>query len=144
GPGLETGTLNHEGIAGATAAVEYLAKGQGRTGLQATYASLEQHGQALLERLWAGLERLPRVTLFGPNPEARRTPTVAFTVAGLSSGQVAARLADEAVFVSHGDFYATTVVRRLGQAEQGLVRAGCACYTTGEEVDRLVAAVADL
>jgi selenocysteine lyase/cysteine desulfurase len=48
------------------------------------------------------------------------------------------------VFVSHGDFYATTVVRRLGLEPEGLVRAGCACYTTAAEVDRLVEGVAEI
>jgi selenocysteine lyase/cysteine desulfurase len=43
--------------------------------------------------------------------------------------------------VSDGDFYASTVVKRLGLAEQGLVRAGCACYTSEEEVERLVEGV---
>jgi selenocysteine lyase/cysteine desulfurase len=45
------------------------------------------------------------------------------------------------VFVSDGDFYATTIVSRLGQSRHGLVRAGCACYTTEGEVDRLVSGV---
>ena len=50
---------------------------------------------------------------------------------------MATALAADGVFVSNGDFYATTVVERLGLAAQGLVRAGCACYTTADEVDRL-------
>jgi selenocysteine lyase/cysteine desulfurase len=45
------------------------------------------------------------------------------------------------VFVSSGDFYATTVVERLGYGREGLVRAGCACYTTQEEIERLLGAV---
>ena len=46
------------------------------------------------------------------------------------------------MYVSNGDFYATTIVERLGQAEDGLVRAGCSCYTTMDEVERLIAGVA--
>jgi selenocysteine lyase/cysteine desulfurase len=42
------------------------------------------------------------------------------------------------VFLSHGDFYAATVIERLGHAADGVVRAGCACYTTVEEVERLL------
>jgi selenocysteine lyase/cysteine desulfurase len=57
---------------------------------------------------------------------------------------VAKALVGRAVFVSNGDFYATTVVRRLGHAEDGVVRAGCACYTTLDEVNRLVEGVAEL
>jgi len=78
---------------------------------------------------------------YGPPPGRPRTPTVSFTVAGRSSQQVATALAAEGVFVSNGDFYATTVVERLGLTAEGLVRAGCACYTTADEVDRLLAGV---
>jgi selenocysteine lyase/cysteine desulfurase len=53
--------------------------------------------------------------------------------------EVAQKLAERGVFLSHGDFYAMTVVERLGHAHDGLVRAGCACYTAPEEVDRLLA-----
>lgn len=57
---------------------------------------------------------------------------------------MARRLAERAIFVSNGDFYATTAVRRLGHGEDGVVRAGCACYTTADEVDRLVDGVAQI
>jgi selenocysteine lyase/cysteine desulfurase len=80
------------------------------------------------------------VRLYGPAPEHPRTPTVAFTVAGHPADQVARRLGEQGVFISSGDFYATTVVQRLGVPD-GLVRAGCACYTTIEEVDRLIEGV---
>jgi selenocysteine lyase/cysteine desulfurase len=73
-----------------------------------------------------------------------RTPTVAFVVKGRTSDEVAEALAARAVFVSNGDFYATTVVRRLGHEADGLVRAGCACYTTAAEVDRLVDGVREI
>ena len=74
-------------------------------------------------------------------PEAARTSTIAFTVHGVPSSEVARRLAEHALFLSHGNFYAATVIERLGLAPEGLVRAGCACYTTSDEVARLVAAV---
>ena len=142
---LETGTLNHEGIVGAGAAVEFLASlapGADRQArLRASMTALHERGRALADRLWRGLGQIDGVRLYGPTPERPRTPTVAFTVPGRTSEAVAAALAAEAVFVSHGDFYATTVVERLGLSGPGLVRAGCACYTMPEEVDRLVAAV---
>jgi len=62
-------------------------------------------------------------------------------VDGVSSIEVAKKLASRGVFVSHGDFYAMTVIERLGQVPHGLFRAGCACYTTPEEVDRLLTGV---
>ena len=133
---LETGTLNHEGIAGTAAAVDFLAslaaEGTRRERLRAAFDALHRRGQALVERLWIGLRQIRGVRLYGPEPGQPRTPTVAFTVTGHDSGDVARSLADAGVFVSNGDFYATTVVERLGLAPGGLVRAGCACYTTDE------------
>ena len=141
----ETGTQNHEGIAGAAAAVDFLASlaagGTRRERLRATFAALHERGVALLAQLWEGLSAINGVRIYGPPPDAPRTPTVAFTVAGFSSTEVAQRLAERGVFASNGDFYAATVVERLGQAREGLVRAGCACYTTSEEVERLIAGV---
>ena len=144
----ETGTQNHEGIAGAAAAVDFLASlASGPTRRESLRAALEQlhkRGSALITQLWNGLREIERVRLFGPPPGAARTPTIAFTVNGVTSIKVAEKLAEHGVFLSHGDFYALTVVERLGQAPHGLVRAGCACYTTPEEVDRLLAGVRGL
>jgi cysteine desulfurase family protein (TIGR01976 family) len=145
---LETGTLNHEGIVGAARSVEYLASLSGlperRTALQATFAALHVRGQQLTAQLWDGLAAIPAVTVYGPPPHRPRTPTVSFSVAGRDPGDITAALALHGLFVSHGDFYATTVIERLGRAPEGLVRAGCACYTTAEEVARLVEAVESL
>ena len=94
--------------------------------------------------MWNGLVAIPGVTMFGPTPDQPRTPTVAFTLRGRPSTEVAAHLAQRAVFVSHGDFYAATVIALLGHAADGVVRAGCACYTTADEVDRLIAGVAEI
>ena len=145
---VETGTQNHEGIAGTAAAVEFLASlGLGATRrekLRAAFTDLHQHGLSLVRQLWSGLSAIGGLTLYGPPPEEARTPTVAFTVAAMPAREVAAALAERAIFVSDGDFYASTLVARLGLAPDGLVRAGCACYTTEEEVERLVDGVAQL
>jgi cysteine desulfurase family protein (TIGR01976 family) len=145
---LETGTLNHEGIVGAGAAVEFLAslarEGDRAARLRRSLDALHERGQGLVERLWTGLAEIGEVRLFGPPPGRPRTPTVAFTVGDRTSDEVATALAAQGLFVSNGDFYATTVVQRLGLSAQGLVRAGCACYTTADEVDRLIAGVRSL
>jgi cysteine desulfurase family protein (TIGR01976 family) len=145
---LETGTQNHEGIVGAMAAVDFLAGLGGgstrRARLASAFGELHHRGAALLSRLWEGLSEERRVRLYGPPPGAPRTPTLSFTVAGMSPEAVARRLAERGVFVSHGDFYAVTVLERLGVLEEGLVRAGCACYTAPEEVERLIAGVRGL
>lgn len=145
----ESGTLNHEGIVGAGAAVDFLASLAGDVGtrrerLAAAFGELHARGLALFEKLWAGLSDIEGVRLYGPSPGIPRTPTAAFTVAGVPSSEVARRLAALGLFVSHGDFYAQTVVERLGLPGEGLVRAGCAAYTTNEEVARLVAGVGAL
>jgi cysteine desulfurase family protein (TIGR01976 family) len=145
---LETGTQNHEGIVGAAAAVEFLAGlAEGptrRDRLRATFDVLHERSAALVERLWRGLMEIDGVQAYGPAPAEPRTPTVSFTVRDLPSEVVCRRLAGRGIFASHGDFYATTVVERLGQSGRGLVRIGCACYTTEEEIDRLLAAVRGL
>jgi selenocysteine lyase/cysteine desulfurase len=138
----ETGTQNHEGICGAAAAVDFLASlAPGKTRrerLERAFASLQRRGGQLVRQLWEGLNAIAGVRTYGPPLDERRTPTVAFTVAQTQSREVARALADRAVFVSDGDFYAATVMERLGLAPDGVVRAGCACYTTQEEVQRLV------
>lgn len=145
---METGTQNHEGIVGAAAAVDFLASlGQGatrRARLESAFAMLHGRGMALFTRLWDGLGALKGVTRYGPGPDQPRTPTIAFTVQGFTSEEVTRALVGRGVFTSHGDFYAATIVQLLGLERDGLVRAGAACYTSEEEVDRLVAGVAEL
>ena len=147
---LETGTLSHEAIVGAAAAVNFLAglaRAPGanrRERLVASLSELHHRSIALFARLWDGLAGMPRVRRYGLPPHAPRTPTAAFTVDGMPAEEVARALARRGVFLSHGDFYAATAVRVLGGGNDGFVRAGCACYTTGDEVDRLLAALASL
>jgi cysteine desulfurase family protein (TIGR01976 family) len=144
----ETGTQNHEGIAGASAAVDFLASlapgSTRRELLRAALQQLHERGGALITQAWEDLSDMAHVRLYGPPPGTARTPTIAFTVNGVPSIEVAEKLAERGVFLSHGDFYAMTVVERLGQNPHGLVRAGCACYTTPEEIDRLLAGVRGL
>jgi selenocysteine lyase/cysteine desulfurase len=144
----ETGTQNHEGIAGAAAAVDFLSSlalgPTRRARLHAAFRQLHERGEALTIQLWNGLRETGHVRLYGPPPGTARTPTLAFTLNDVPSMEVAKKLAERALFLSHGDFYAMTVVKRLGEAPHGLVRAGCACYTTSEEVDRLLAGVRGL
>jgi cysteine desulfurase family protein (TIGR01976 family) len=147
---VETGTQNHEGIVGAGAAIEFLASlindtaGARRSRLATVFEELHARSSALTRRLWEALASIEDVHLFGPPPDLPRTPTVAFTVDGIPSTDVARQLATRGLFLSHGDFYAATVTDRLGLGEEGLVRAGCACYTTEEEIDRLIEGVKEI
>jgi cysteine desulfurase family protein (TIGR01976 family) len=152
----ETGTQNHEGIVGTAAAVDFLASltrgmptaplegSARRERLRLAFDALHARGVELTGRMWEGLSEIEGVKLYGPRPGEPRTPTVAFTVEGVASTEVAQRLAARGLFLSHGDFYAATVVERLELGEEGLVRAGCACYTTREEVERLIAGVGEI
>ena len=145
---LETGTQNHEGIVGTAAAVDFLASlGEGATRrerLMSAMRGLHARGDALFARLWTGLADVAGVTLYGLPPGGRRTPTLAFTVDGFHSDDVARHLAARGIFVSNGDFYASTVIERIGRARDGVVRAGCACYTSEDEIERLIDGVREL
>ncbi len=149
---LETGTQNHEGIVGIGAAVDFIASLGGldataprRERLTHALGALHERGEAQVSRLWRGLAAIDGVTLYGVTPgTGRRTPTVIFTLAGHTSTAIARALAPLGLYVSNGDFYAVTVIERIGQAAEGVVRVGCACYTTDDEIDRLVNAVAGI
>jgi cysteine desulfurase family protein (TIGR01976 family) len=143
----ETGTQNHEGIAGILATIDFLAAAGGDTGtrrerLAAYYRAIHEDGLALTSMLWNGLSAMPRVRVYGPPPSQPRTPTVSFTVEGIPADDVARALASRAIFASSGDFYAATVCERY--EIESLLRVGCACYTTAEEVGRLLEAVGEL
>jgi cysteine desulfurase family protein (TIGR01976 family) len=144
----ETGTQNHEGMVGAAAAVDFLASlAEGdtrRERLRSAFHVLHDRGAALAGQLWEGLSSIEGVRLYGPTPDKPRTPTVSFTVEGCASTEVSRRLVERGIFASHGDFYAATVVERLDLGEEGLVRAGAACYTTDEEIARLVDGVREI
>lgn len=145
---VETGTQNQEGIVGAGAAVDFVASfapaSSRRASLAAAYAGLHERSAELTRTLWNGLQKTDGVTIYGPSPDLPRTATVAFTVAGVTSTDVARALAARGLFLSHGDFYAATVVERLGLGDEGLVRAGCACYTTDDEIRRLIEGVREI
>ncbi len=145
---LETGTLSHEAIVGAHAAVEYLAgvapRSTRRASLAAAFDALHSRGMALFDRLWNEVGEIRGIRRYGVPPGGARTPTLGFTLDGVPADAIARHLADRAVFVSHGDFYALSVIEGLGQREHGIGRAGIACYTDESEIDRLVAGVAEL
>lgn len=151
---LETGTPSFEAQAGVLGMVDYLdwlgatvAPGlpTRRQRLQAAFAACEEYEAALGERLLRGLERINSVRLYGPADMTRRVPTFAFVVEGYAPADVVRHLADRAIYAWAGHFYAVETVARLGlEASGGLVRVGLCHYNTADEVDRLLAALADL
>ena len=138
----ETGTQNQEGMVGAAAAIDFLAsignESTRRESLRSAFTAMHARNSQLFTRLWQGLSSMHKVTLYGPPPDSSRTPTLAFTIEGRISTEAARQLAEKGLFLSHGDFYAATVVNRFGLEPEGFIRAGCACYTTEEEIDRLL------
>lgn len=145
---FETGTAAFADLAGVTAAVEHLAglvpgTGSRRDRLLASMAAAEEHELALFADLLSGLETLPHVTLYGK--PARRTATAYFTVAGLSPGETAARLAERRVNVWSGHNYAWELTGALGVRDSGgAVRAGLVHYNDRSDVERLLQAVSEL
>jgi cysteine desulfurase family protein (TIGR01976 family) len=131
---FETGTLAHELLAGFVAAVEYVDS--------LGWPAIRVHERALGERFLDGLPE--RCTLHGLPSMDGRVPTFAFTVQGLSPRTVAERLAEREIAVWDGNYYAVEVMERLGLAAEGAVRAGFVHYNTAPEVDRLLAALAEL
>jgi cysteine desulfurase family protein (TIGR01976 family) len=137
----ETGTQSHESIAGAGACVDFLASlssGENRRArLQNTFREIHARKKELFKTLWEGLSAIAGVRCYGQPHQAQRTPTIAFTIEGAAAKEVSEKLSERGVFTSHGDFYASTVVQKLGLTD-GLVRAGIACYTTADEIERLI------
>ncbi|MEY2468604.1 MAG: hypothetical protein QOF21_1302 [Actinomycetota bacterium] len=130
----ETGTPSFEAIAAIGAAAEFL--------LDFGMAEVATHEAALFAPLLEGLLATDGVRVYGPHDRAGRTPTVAFTVEGHSPDEVATQLAAERIAVWTGDYYAVEAMTALGLADTGgAVRAGVACYTSPDDVDRLVTAV---
>jgi cysteine desulfurase family protein (TIGR01976 family) len=147
---FELGTLPFESLAGVTAAVEHLAglasdasNGGLRDRVLESMDAVQQHEQELFAVLLAGLESMPHVRLYGR--AASRTATAYFTVDGLTPVQVARQLAARKINVWDGDNYAWEVTGALGIRDSGsAVRAGLVHYNDATDVDRLLAAVAEL
>ena len=133
GARLETGTAQHELLAGFVAAVEYVDS--------IGWDAIQAHERALAERFLAGLP--DDVTLHGLPTADARTPTFAVTVRGMTSTEVAVAMAERDIAVWDGDYYAFEIMQRLGLRD-GAVRIGFVHYNTADEVDGLLAAIAAL
>ncbi len=130
---FELGTSQHELLAGFVAAVDYLHS--------LGWDAIVSHERALGERFLAGLS--DAIELYGIGSLEGRVPTFCFNVPGRSPEEVATFLAGRDVAVWHGDYYAVETMRHLG-LDEGAVRAGIVHYNTEDEVDRLLAGLADL
>ncbi|HET7270499.1 MAG TPA: cysteine desulfurase-like protein [Rubrobacter sp.] len=141
---LETGTQNHEGIAGVKGALDFIASlGEGasqREKLASAMQTIEEYEANLAARFRAALGDLPGVKLYAAPDEIHKTPTIAFRVEGHEPEEVCVQMLEHGFFIAAGDFYASTLAQKLG-ISNGFVRAGLAPYNTEEEVERFVEAL---
>jgi cysteine desulfurase family protein (TIGR01976 family) len=150
----ETGTKNHEGLAGTAAAIDYLASlgvtyGRAPAGaarrekLAAAWPVVNDHELQLMDRLITGLRTIPQVRIYGITERShwqRRVATVSIRKEGKTPEQLATKLAEHNIFAWNGNFYALSISERLGvEPSGGLVRLGLAHYNTLDEVDRCLA-----
>ena len=157
---FETGTQNHEGMAGTAAAIDYFAWiGESMAGgYQEKYGHFEgrrKYVHAAMDCLFAyerdlaqhlidGLQQLPGVRIHGisaADAMDRRVPTVSFTVDGMSPDSIAEDLAAQNIFVWSGDYYAVEVAKALHILESGAVRVGPVHYNSIAEIDQLLVAL---
>ena len=147
----ETGTQNHECMAGVTAAIDYIAEvgrhhssevHTRREAIVAAYEVFQQHERELAAQLISGLLAIPGLTFYGITDPAKfdqRTPTVAIRMEGYTPREMAERLGERGIFTWDGNYYAINLAERLGvQQSGGMLRIGLAHYNTAEEVERLL------
>ncbi len=161
---FETGTLSHEGLAGTTAAVDYLAsigelfgrnyyaqneRFEGRRlNVHAAMNCLFDYEKELAGALIDGLQQLSGVRIQGITAKdalARRVPTVSFTVDGVDPASIAESLAQKNIFVWSGHNYAVEPAKALGIYDAGgAVRVGPVHYNTKAEVDAILIALDEI
>jgi cysteine desulfurase family protein (TIGR01976 family) len=160
----ETGTQNHEGLAGLVGVIDYLAMigrefstqysklfkeevvGIPYTGRQrelkvAMHAMME-YERGLTSQLLAGLREIKGLKAYGitsPQQLAWRVPTIACNIEGHSPRELAEHLASQGIFAWDGNYYALGIMDRLGlEATGGALRLGMAHYNTLNEIDRVL------
>ena len=142
----QTGTANFEGIAGALAAVEYLAQlgrevgghGDRAALLDAAFHAIERHERELCAQLLTGLAAIPGVRVVGiadPRRVRERCATVSFTSTTMRPAALAHALADRHVHCWSGNSYALSLTSALGLEPDGVLRLGLLHYNTADEVD---------
>lgn len=165
---FETGTLNHEGLAGVSSAIDYLAEvGRNygsqlnsiannarnrytdrRRELKQAMDAIVAYERPLFVYLLTEIQKISGTRIYGitdPIEFDQRCPTLAFTRKGFRPSQIAEYLGNQGIFVWDGNYYALAVTERLGVEDSGgMVRVGLAHYNTKEEIDRLIAALKNM
>ncbi|MGD8732060.1 MAG: aminotransferase class V-fold PLP-dependent enzyme, partial [Anaerolineales bacterium] len=148
---FETGTQNHEGIAGTLGAIEYLAKlGKSldpdsapdqRANLKRAMLAIQAYELNLSEKLLQTLREVPGLRIWGLQDQTtltQRVPTVSFTMQDHNPRAIATFLGEQNIYTWDGNYYALAVTERLGlEAQGGMLRVGLAHYNTEAEIERL-------
>jgi len=158
---FETGTQNHEGLAGALGAVEYLAslgdrfapaaEGQNvpaaepARSISAGMRVIQEYESLLSSKLIEGLSSIPGLHIWGltdPDRVIDRVPTVSFTLDGHHPREIAEYLGRQHIYVWDGNYYALAVTDRLGlESSGGMLRVGLTHYNTQDEIGKLIGAL---
>jgi selenocysteine lyase/cysteine desulfurase len=148
---FETGTQNHEGIAGTLGAIEYLAKlGKSldpdsapdqRANLKRAMLAIQAYELNLSKKLLQTLREVPGLRIWGLQDQTtltQRVPTVSFTMQDHNPRAIATFLGEQNIYTWDGNYYALAVTERLGlEAQGGMLRVGLAHYNTEAEIERL-------
>lgn len=140
---LQPGNLNFELSHGAGGLFEYV---EALGGKAVAFERIAAHEAALCAPLLSMLRETAAVRILGePSADpARRVPTVSFTVKGRTPESIVRAVDRHRIGIRHGDFYARTLTEDLGVAGAGgVVRVSMVHYNTPEEVQRLMAALAE-
>jgi selenocysteine lyase/cysteine desulfurase len=165
----EWGTLNHECIAAITECVEYIADlgrrsraaldGQPRrpspqvpvtrrAAIEAAYAAIHEHERGLIDRMMAGLRRIPKLKIYGITDPARfneRCATFAVRIDGYTPLELATKLGERGIFTWDGNYYALNLTEHLDvEKSGGFLRIGLVHYNTGEEVDQVITGLREI
>ena len=162
---FETGTKNHEGIAGLLGTFEYLnwlgenfgaevidqysSDFQGRKlNLKCAMAAIRNYEHDINQAVLDTLEETPGVTLYGPRELThieQRDPTFGFRVKGIDPRTISEKLDKHDIFTWSGNYYALSVTERLGVEEiGGMVRVGAVHYNTFDEINQFGKALAEI
>jgi cysteine desulfurase family protein (TIGR01976 family) len=153
----ESGTNNHECIAGITACVDYLADlgrrvdpsaTNRRAAIESALAAIHEHEHALMETLISGVLAIPGVKFYGISDPKRfdhRCPTIVLRIKGHTPLELATKLGERGFFTWDGNYYAINLTDRLDvEKDGGFLRIGLAHYNTSEEVERLLGALREV
>lgn len=161
---FETGTQSFEALSGVIADIDFLASlgekyGSEFSGKYSTFSGRRQalkmamaatqlFERSIFTQMICGLEDIKGIKIYGITDRdqfAKRTPTIAFTIDGHSTIDIAKCLAEKNIYTWYGNYYALSLMEQLGlEGKGGAVRVGIGVYNTSEEVERFIEVMKDI